>query len=102
MDDCCQRTLAAQILPLPIHLAERYSPLVCEGQGSIRGDYIGGFWILGLPKALGRYLPKKQAICAETPAMSHAYLQVAVKPALCATAVRVGVRLSSCMPGFYT
>lgn len=49
---------------------------------SLSGDDTGTFRILGLPKALSRYLPEEWGVCAETPVTSCAYFQLVVKPAI--------------------
>jgi len=45
----------------------------------IPGGKPGVFRVLGLLKALIRYLPNEQGACAKIPAMSRAYLWVVVK-----------------------
>lgn len=73
----------------PIRLAERYNPMAHEPeeQASINA---GIFQFLGPPKALNRYLPREQGVCAETSTTSRVYLQVVVNLAFVPLACKWG------------
>ena len=52
-----------------------------EGRHLTSVSDIGGFQTMELMKALGRYLPKEQGVCARILALSRAYLWAIVKSA---------------------
>ena len=79
-------------MPSLVHPVKRYSPMAYEpeGQDLISGGDIGDFQTMELMKALGRYLPKEQGVCARTLALSRAYLWAIVKSAFTPLASKHG------------